>query len=353
VGNELKKALKGISPLYIKPSLDMDLLAWLLRFALKCSHAHMRTGTRAKFEILTYSIPLLEALLAQPSMACDFEQKGLLMVYKNRENFENFGTTNAFLERFNLGCQRIEKDQLHAMEPALSHDMVGAWINPSDWHLRPDMLMAAWRNALAQKGVIMEEQCRFLNFDIKGRTITGVNTTRGNFRAAAVVLATGAWAPETVKQLKLNLPIQPGKGYSITMERPGLCPTHACSLAERKVVVTPWKSGYRLGGTMEFSGNNNYLNPKRLDMLIAGAKAYLKEPLGHPVIEEWTGMRPMTYDDLPIIDWAPNHDNLVVAAGHGMLGVTLATGTGKIVSDMILDRQPQINIQPFGMARFN
>lgn len=353
VGNELKKAIKGISPLYIKPSLNTDLVKWLLKFALKCNHTHLGAGTRAKFEILTYSIALLETLLAQPPMACDFERRGLLSVFKNRENFESYGATNTFLERYNMGCQRIDKEQLRELEPALSHDMAGAWLNPWDWHLRPDMLMASWRNALDQRGVFLEEHCRFLSFDVKGSTITGINTDRGKFQADAVVLATGAWAQEAVKQLKLNMPIQPGKGYSITMERPGLCPTYPCVLSERKVVATPWKSGYRLGGTMEFSGYNNYLNPKRLALLISGAKAYLKEPLGRLVVEEWTGLRPMTYDDLPIIDRAPGHENLVIAAGHGMLGITLATGTGKIVSDMIYNRQPQINIQPFGLDRFN
>ncbi len=352
VGSELKKVLKGISPLYIKPPLNVALMSWLFKFALKCNRAHMDAGARAKYEMLTYCIPLLETLLAQTPIACDFEKKGLLSVFKNRENFENYGATNAFLETFNMGCQRIDKDQLRELEPALSHDMAGAWLNPWDWHLRPDMLMNAWRNALKQKGVILEERCRFTGFNIKGKTITGVATERGNFQADAVVLAAGAWSPETVEQLKLNLPIQPGKGYSITMERPGLCPTHPCALSERKVVATPWKSGYRLGGTMEFSGYNHYLNPKRLALLVSGAKQYLKEPLGHPVVEEWAGLRPMTYDDLPIIDRAPGHDNLVIATGHGMLGITLGTGTGKIVSDMIYDRQPQINIKPFGMARF-
>ncbi len=118
------------------------------------------------------------------------------------------------------------------------------------------------------------------------------------------------------------------------------------------MVVTPWKSGYRMGGTMEFSGYNDDLNPKRLSRLVTGAKEYLKEPMGHPVVEEWAGLRPMTYDDLPIIDRAPGHENLVVATGHGMLGLTLATGTGQIVSDLIYDREPQIDIKPFGMARF-
>ena len=182
--------------------------------------------------------------------------------------------------------------------------------------------------------------------------IVGVDTVKGNFKADEFVLATGAWAPRTLRQLKLDLPVQPGKGYSITMERPGTCPTYPCSLYEKSMVATPWKSGYRLGGTMEFSGYSDRLNQKRLSKLISGAEVFFKEPVGHPVIEEWTSLRPMTYDDLPIIDRAPSHENLIITTGHGMLGLTLATGTGKIVCDMVYGNTPQINITPFGISRF-
>jgi len=199
----------------------------------------------------------------------------------------------------------------------------------------------------------MEENCEVLDFEISRSMVTGINTAKGRFNAEAFVLATGAWAPEILNQLKVNLPIQPGKGYSITMELPNNPPSHLCVLAEKNMVATPWKSGYRIGGTMEFSGYNSDLNPRRLARLVDGAKQYLKEPLGHPVIEEWSGFRPMTYDDLPIIDRAPQYENLIVAAGHGMLGLTLATGTGKIVCDMVYDQKPEINIKPFGIDRFS
>lgn len=352
VTNELIKAVKGCSPLYIKPAMDMGLMIWLLKFALNCNKSHMDTGSRAKYDILTYSVPLFEALLASNDMACDYEHKGLLMVFKDRKNFESYESANRLYEPYNLAARRIDKEELHTLEPALSNDMAGAWLNPADRHLRPDMLMTAWRNALVQKGVIIEEGCACKDFEIKGNTITGVNTEKGRFTADAFVLAAGAWTPRTLGQLKLNLPIQPGKGYSITMDRPGICPAHPCSLAERKMVVTPWKSGYRLGGTMEFSGHNDTLNPKRLGRLISGAREYLKEPMGRPVVEQWAGLRPMACDDVPIIDRAGRHDNLVIAAGHGMLGLTLATGTGKIVSDMIYGQKPEINISPFGISRF-
>jgi len=352
VSQEIARTLKGTSPLYIKPTLDIKRLIWLLKFASKCNTGQMAKAAKEKYEILNYSISLFDTLLALKDINCDFEKKGILSVFKDKKNFENHETTNAFLKTYNLGGRRIDKEELQEFEPALKNDMAGAWLNKADWHLKPDMLMTSWRKHLSQKGLIIEEHCNVLEFETKGDAVVGVNTIKGNFAADAFILATGAWAPKTLRQLKLDLPVQPGKGYSITMERPGICPSYPCSLYEKSMVVTPWRSGYRLGGTMEFSGYDNNLTPKRLSKLISGATAFLREPVGHPVIEEWTSLRPMTYDDLPIIDRAPSLENFIIATGHGMLGLTLATGTGKIVCDMVFGKTPEINITPFGISRF-
>jgi D-amino-acid dehydrogenase len=352
VGKEIYRALCGTSPLHIKPALDFTLWNWLFKFAAKCRPNTMRRIAAEKYELLDYSIGLFETLLGLENIGCDFEKKGILTVFNDPKNLDNFKKTNAFLETYNLGYKRLEKEQALEMEPALAKDIAGAWYSEVDWHLRPDLLMASWRKHLAGKGLIIEEYSKVIDFEISGNTITHVNTIRGKFAADTFIMATGAWAPETVKQLGINLPVQPGKGYSITMDRPGICPEIPCVLYEKSMVVTPWKSGYRLGGTMEFSGYSTSLNPKRLSKLITGANQYMKDSTGHPIIEEWTGLRPMTYDDMPIIDRSPSQENLIIATGHGMLGLTLATGTGKIVTDMVYDNTPDINIRPFGINRF-
>lgn len=352
VTQEILKTLRGVSPLYIKPSLDIQRIVWLMKFASKCNSQHMIQAAKAKYEILNYSMGLFETLLAVEGMECDFENKGILTVFRDPKKFEGYTATNNFLKTFNLGYKRLERDQVLAMEPALTTDIVGAWHHETDWHLRPELLMASWRKYLAQKGLIIEENCAMLDFEIQGKTVTSVSTVQGRFKADAFILATGAWAPHTAKQLNLHLPVQPGKGYSITMERPGICPKIPCTLYEKSMVVTPWKSAYRLGGTMEFSGYSTLLNPKRLGKLLEGAALYMREPKGFPVIEEWTSLRPMTYDDMPIIDQAPDQENLIIATGHGMLGLTLATGTGKAVCDMVYGKRPEIDLRPFGLDRF-
>ena len=120
---------------------------------------------------------------------------------------------------------------------------------------------------------------------------------------------------------------------------------------EHRVAITPFKSGYRVGSTMEFAGYDDTLNRARLSLLTDVAKLYLKDPLAEPVQEEWWGWRPMTYDSLPIIDRVPAASNVVIAAGHNMLGLSMATGTGKLVAEMLGDGKTHIDAAPYRLRR--
>ncbi|PIE61391.1 MAG: amino acid dehydrogenase [Desulfobacterales bacterium] len=352
VSTEVIRALKGTSPLYIKPELDIDKYLWLTKFALKCRPSWMNTAAKAKYELLTYSMTLFKSFFETSGLPCDFEDIGILSVFKEKQHFEAQAQTQAFQKKFGLEAEPINRERLSALEPALLDDVAGAWLNKADWHLRPELLMTAWHNLLTEKGVVFHEGCEVQDVAIQHRSVRQVYTTQGEFEADSVVLAAGAWTPLLAKKLGLNLPVVPGKGYSLTMARPEICPTYPLMLYEKNMVATPWKSAYRLGGTMEFSGYSHSLNKKRINKLITGATAYLRTPLGEPLIEEWTNLRPMTYDDMPIIDRPHHLKNLIIATGHGMLGLTLCTGTGKAVCDMLLEQNPQIDMTPYALTRF-
>ena len=166
------------------------------------------------------------------------------------------------------------------------------------------------------------------------------------------VLATGAWTPKLNEWIGASVPIQPGKGYSITYPRPGVCPTAPLAFMEQKVIATPFASGYRLGSTMEFAGYDSTINAERLGALKRGASLYLKEPYCEPEQEQWYGWRPMTYDGKPVIDRSPAMSNVTVAAGHNMLGLSMGSATGKLVDEMLSDGEPHIDLKPFSIGRF-
>ncbi len=177
-------------------------------------------------------------------------------------------------------------------------------------------------------------------------------TDQGDLAADIFIVATGAWTPLLNDQLGCRIPIQPGKGYSLTMPRPVICPEIPLIFPETRVAVTPFQSGYRLGSTMEFAGYDDSIRPERLQLLKDGAEPYLREPYCEPVEEKWFGWRPMTYDSLPIIDRSPRYENVIIAAGHNMLGLSMAPATGKLVAEMVNVSSPHIDPAPYRVSRF-
>jgi D-amino-acid dehydrogenase len=168
-------------------------------------------------------------------------------------------------------------------------------------------------------------------------------TSAGTIDADAFVVATGAWTPLLHRELGVRLPIQPGKGYSITMRRPSVCPRVPMILEECHVGITPLDTAYRIGSTMEFTGYDASLDQRRLAYLRRGAAEYLRESTAEPVEEEWCGSRPMTPDGIPYIDRSPRFDNVWLAAGHSMLGISMGTGTGRFVAELVSGRPPHLD----------
>jgi D-amino-acid dehydrogenase len=332
--------------------LNFKRLHWFLNFARKCNPEHANRAIRVRERILHHSDQLYEALFHKEKIECEREKKGILMVFKSETEMEKYRQTNAYLKPYGLDAKPYVGDALLNLEPALRKDVFGAWYHPQDSHLRPDALLREWLQVVVREGAVIQEDCRLINFVVEGDRIEGILTTKGEFNADQYVLATGAWTPQITRQLNLKVPIQAGKGYSITMARPTICPELPCYFYEKSVVATPWKSGYRLGGTMEFSGLNTNMVPERIQNLKTVAREYLQDPVGDPVLEEWVGMRPVTYDDLPIIDSVPRFRNLVLAAGHGMTGVSMAPGTGKLVAEIITGQTPHLDPAPFSIQRF-
>jgi D-amino-acid dehydrogenase len=122
-------------------------------------------------------------------------------------------------------------------------------------------------------------------------------------------------------------------------------------LESHRVGITPMQSAYRIGSTMEFAGYDTSINRRRLGLLRAAAEHYLREPYREPIEEEWYGWRPMTWDGLPVIDRSPQIENVWIAAGHNMLGLSMAPATGRLVAEMINGEEPHLDPAPYAVAR--
>jgi len=341
-------------PFSIKARLDPALWSWLFRFARRCNVPDMLKAGHACQALLDSSMALYERLLRVEAIDCEWEKRGLLFVYQTKREFDRFARTDALLgEHFHLPARLIAADELTAFEPALKPGLAGGYYYEHDAHLRPDRLLSEWRAVLETHGVKILENCEFKGFVSNNSRAVCAVTSNGEIEADAFVVATGAWTPLLARQIGCRVPIQPGKGYSLTMPRPAVCPRVPLILVEHYVAVTPMQSGYRLGSTMEFAGYDSSIRQQRLDLLRIGAAACLRDPYCEPVQEAWYGWRPMTYDSIPIIERSPRCENLFIAAGHNMLGLSMAPATGKLVAELVTGHPPHVDPSCYRLTRFD
>lgn len=353
IGSTLKTLLQRNSPLKVRLRFDPALWSWFWQFARRCNTADMLESGRAIQALLNSGRALYDELFGTERLDAEWQTRGLFFVFQTPAAMEHYAQTDRLLrEHFGVAATRYDGPALTAFEPALKDGLAGGWHYTTDAHLRPDKLLASWRRLLESRGVAFHENCSLTGFSSTGRKADAVETARDRFAADAVVVATGAWTPLLNRHLGCRVPIQPGKGYSITMARPAVCPTVPMLFEEHRVGVTPMPSGYRLGSTMEFAGYDTTLRRERLELLRAGASHYLRAPTAEPVEEEWWGWRPMVADGKPIIDRSPAHKNVLIAAGHGMLGLSMAPATGKLVAELLGGVTPHIDPASYAVGRF-
>ncbi len=353
IAKTLKSMLNKNAAFYLPPRIDLSLWGWLMKFARRCNEKDMKATGHVLHGLLDVSAELYRELFESELTNCNWEHLGLLFVFKTEEEFAAYAKTDRLLtEEFDTPSTTLDGKQLTQVEPTLLDGLAGAYHYLIDGHVRPDRLMDAWRRRLDSLGVNIVERCDVQELIVENGSCKAVRTSQGEMAASTFVLAAGAWSPALTKSLGCSLPIQPGKGYSITMSRPATCPKIPMILEEYHVAITPFHDGYRIGSTMEFAGFNETLNRNRLNLLRRGAGEYLREPFGATVEEEWFGFRPMSCDGLPFIGSAPKAKNVIVAAGHSMLGVSLATGTGKLVRQMVLEEEPIVDPGPLRVDRF-
>ncbi len=349
----IKAMLNPFGPLRINPGFDVTRWKWLMKFARRCNEHDMLQSAAAIHALLQSSRSLYDQLIQELSIQCEWQPRGVLFVFKTAKQFEAYEETDHLQSsHFDVSAKRMTANEVAEFEPALKPGMAGGWYYQRDAFMRPDQLMQSWKSILTQRGVRFVEHAQVKGLVGSTSGVTAVKTDREEIRAEMVLVCTGAWTPELQSELGTQIPIQPGKGYSLTMSRPEISPRVAMLLPEHRVAVTPMESGYRLGSIMEIAGYDSSIRESRLRLLTEGAKVYLRDPLGVEVQEKWYGWRPMTYDSVPIIDRAPRWNNVWIAAGHNMLGLSMAPATGKLMCELITGQPPHLDPQPYRVSRF-
>jgi len=352
VRSGLKWMFDPESPFYIKPRCDLSLLRWLWQFCSYCNHAHVLRSIPVLRALHLASFQLYQELNEQLNGQFGFEQRGLLMPYITPTALEDGIREAKLLAEHGIEYQLLESGEAHSMIPQLSPEVIGAIYYPGEGHLNPAMFLRALAGHVQQSGVKVLTGTEVIGWRLSNSRVTIVETTRGDLAAEAVVLAAGAWSARIAEQLNLRLPIQPAKGYSITVQRPEGVPPIPILSSETRIAITPMGETLRLSGTLELAGLDLSINRRRVEALLRGARRVINGLEQVEVKEIWRGLRPCTPDGLPIIGHAPGYDNLVIAAGHATIGQSLGPITGKLVCEIVLGCSPALDISPFRPERF-
>lgn len=356
IGKALKWMFDAESPFYIKPRMDLDLARWLLEFQAACTRTRMQPALAILRDLNLASVALFTEIAAIDSLDFGFEKKGSLMVYATEKGLEGGIEEAGILSEKGIRTEILDPGGLRRLDPMANYHAAGAVYYPQDAHLVPAKFVRELARHVAgnAKRVKIHPSTEVIGFRRRDSRICTVVTTRGDFNANEVVLAGGAWSPVIAAELGMKLPIQPAKGYSVTFERPDRCLTVPASLSEAKVAVTPMGDMLRFGGTLELAGLDLSINKRRVAAILNAVPRYLPDlkPNRLKHIETWRGLRPCTPDGLPFLGRSPIYENLTVAAGHAMIGISLGPVTGKLVSQVVTRQTPSIDIEPLRVDRF-
>jgi D-amino-acid dehydrogenase len=340
------------SPFGMKVSLDPNYISWLLKFVFACNEANVQKSIKPLNDLGQLSAKNFAQIVAEEKFDCSYQEKGLLFLYKTEKAFHDGQHEGEFMQKHGIPVSVYGKTKIHEVEPAALDDVIGGVHFTGDAHLNPAVFLKLLSNRVRAMGGEMMENTPVTGFESAGGKVRVVRTSKGEFDAEQVILAAGALSPSVAKDLKLNIPIQPARGYSMTMSATKTMPSHALILGERRIAVSPIGGLLRFTGRLEVGNYSMEPNPVWLQRIENSAREYLRLDEKLDVKETWAGLRPTTPDGMPIIGRSPKHSNLILATGHAMLGLSLGPGTGQVVAEMLNGQEPSVSLSPMRLERF-
>ena len=342
------------SPFYIKPRLDFDLFNWAFKFWAAANTNHVLRSAPLIRDLSFASRTCFEELAALPDMDFGLVQKGLLMLCKTARMLDEEAKTAQQARDLGVPAEVLDAQQTAKLDPNVSMDVAGSVYFPKDCQLTPQKFMACLQAKLNEQRVRLAWNYDVTGWHFENGRIRAAQTTKGQISGDEFVLCGGSWSPQVARGLGLKIPMQAGKGYSLTLPEPRQLPAICSIFTEARVAITPMGSTLRFGGTMEVAGLNETINPLRVQGIINAVPNYYPafKPEDFEGIQPWRGLRPCSPDGLPYLGRTAKYPNLTVATGHAMMGLSLGPITGKLVSSVISGEQPTIDIRLLNPDRY-
>jgi D-amino-acid dehydrogenase len=351
----LRQLLTGGEAFVLRPSLDPAFVRWLWSFRRNCTSARFDTGIRALLALNRRTLQLFDAY-RDAGVAFEMHTAGLVVAARTPGGLDLYRRTFQRLRELGYeggSIDELDAAALAALEPALDRARVGAGLHARvDRFVRPEQLTAGLAERLRADGVEIHKGCEVRTL---ARNDGGwaLETTSGPVAAQRLVVAAGLPTAPLLRRLGVRVPLMGARGYSVTVAGRGTPPRHALYLAEAKLGLSPFDDGVRVAGVFELGASNDDVSPAAGERLLAAARPYLAgwQPDPDGPVEAWAGLRPATPDGLPLIGGLPGLDDIYLATGHGMLGVTLAPATADLLAPLVLEGRAAPELTPFDPAR--
>ncbi|MCX6057858.1 MAG: FAD-dependent oxidoreductase [Chloroflexi bacterium] len=340
------------SPFGMKVSLDPKYISWLLQFVMACNEANVQRAISPLNSLGQLSAKNFAQLITEEKFDCSYQEKGFLNLYKNEEGFHAGQHEAEFMQKHGIPINVYDKSKVHEVEPAALSDVIGGIHFTGDAHLNPAVFLKLLSERVRAMGAEMFENTSVTGFESMNGKITKVKTNAGDFESEQVILAAGAFTPLVARDLKLNIPIQPARGYSLTMTANKPMPRQALILGERRIAVSPLGNLLRFTGRLEVGNYSLTPNPVWIQRIENSVREYIVLDEKLDIKETWAGLRPVTPDGMPIIGRSSRCKNFIVATGHAMLGLSLGPGTGQVVAELVNGQTPSFSLSPMRLERF-
>ncbi len=348
----MKKGLKWMfnpsSPLYIKPRLDLDFLKWVWAFNKSCNPKHVEKAIPAIKDIALLSQELYDEIKENENFTFHYKKKGLMMLCQSNKELEQEMKVAQIARNEGLDVKDLTATEVRNLQPNVDLDINGATYYKCDYHTTPHEFMVEMKIYLKNAGVQFCKNEKVLDLEIQNEKIISISTNKQRLKADEFVLAAGSWSSILSRKIGLKLLLQAGKGYRINSFVQNNI-TIPAILAEAKVAVTPMNGFTRFAGTMEIAGINHSINKTRVNAIAnAVSKYYPKISItSEEKVDAASGLRPVSPDGLPYIGKSKKCKNLTITTGHAMMGWSMATATGKLVSQIITEKKLAMNISDF------
>lgn len=339
MGAAVRGMLRPGSPVLIRPLFGPAFLRWSWRFWRACTPERFRAGTEATVALTRTAFALFDELRAA-GVEFEMEATGMVVAALTEPGLEEYVSMVAEAQRagYDQPVKVLGREEIRALEPAVSEAVVGGVHMPAERYVRPESLSRGLAEAIRRTGGEVREGAEV-------RSLEEVD-------ADAVVVAAGVWSGRLLQSAGVRIPMEAAKGYSVTARGLGTLPDHALYLAEAKVGCSTFGDVLRVAGVFDLTGIDLTLRRRRLGTILGSAAPYFRDWRPTEIELEWAGLRPYPPDGLPVIGRVPGRERLFAATGHGRMGITLAPVTGKLVADLVLDGAAPPELEAFRIERF-